>query len=154
MANEKIQNEYYQFLNAIGKNIVFKIVKILGEHDKVATGTLINSIDYIIEGKKGQQFISLLAEDYLYWVDQGRLPGKGMPVNNLLEWMRVRGIPEEASYAINQSIKQNGIPGLHFLESVINSIEAEFESRASRFPEVYEEELYNQLKRQLNIEVQ
>lgn len=59
---------------------------------------------------KGNQ---LLGNDYIYYLDQGRRPGKFPPVKNMQEWVSQKlGLQgnemKRAAYAIGLSMKENG----------------------------------------------
>jgi len=143
--------EYKEFLTNMGNRYVAKIVEILKREDKVSTGRLIDSIDFTIGGEEGKHFINLIMEDYWYYVDQGRHPGKGVPKQSLLEWMRIKGIPESAYYAINYTIKRDGIQGIYFMQRAIDEIERDLEQQATDLTDQFEEEMYKQLKNDLKI---
>ena len=144
--------EYKDFLNAIGKEMTFRVVKVLQQNNKQATGRLIESIGYMVGGDKSSQFVELIAEDYLYFVDQGRKPGnKGIPLSELKKWMSIRGIEDKYSYAINNNIKKYGIKGIHFLDNLLIQLEADFEKEANKFSEQFENELDKQLKNVIRI---
>ena len=49
------------------------------------------------------------------WVNYGR-PAGPAPIEEIKEWCRYRGIPEEAAYAIVNWKKKNITPGKHFFE--------------------------------------
>lgn len=117
---------FRQVLEATGSNLVNRIVRILGSNNKVASGRLINSVEYIIGEKEGQLFLELLMEDYWIYVDRGRKPGKFAPISALKSWTRYKGLPESAAWAINWKIKREGIKALPFLEQAISQIEEEF----------------------------
>lgn len=143
---------YRQLLESMSKVMVFKICKILETKNKIASGRLIKSIDAVVSGKTGENFIKLIGEDYWYFVDQGRKPGKGVPIKNLLSWMDLRGIDKKYSYAINNKIKKEGIKGIYFLEQAVNEVYEEFRKEITTlYPEQLEEELNNKLKASLNI---
>jgi hypothetical protein len=137
-----------ELLNQIGEEVSFRIVKILELNNKVATGNLVDSIEYIVGNTKdGKYTLKVLGDYYLKNVNYGRRPGKFVPVSDLKEWMKVRNIPEQYSYPINQKIKRDGIKGLFFLERVLKDIETQYgDELESLFGEVYEVELYNIFK--------
>jgi len=130
-----------------------KTDKVLKEFDRVITkkskdnlnkkgssGKLKNSIDVSskIVGTSIQIDISM--EDYGVYVDQGRKPGKGIPVNTLQSWIREKKMTVKdvngnsltmnqtringLSYIINRKIKQEGIKPTYFftkpLDDMIN----------------------------------
>lgn len=64
-----------------------------GVGNKVASGSLVNSIEVKVVRKNTDIVIELFANDYFQWVQSGRAPGKkGVPIPAILGWMRSRGI--------------------------------------------------------------
>jgi hypothetical protein len=72
-----------------------------GVGNKVASGSLLNSIEVNVIRQNSNIAIELFANDYFQWVQSGRLPGKkGVPISDIMAWMRYRGI--SASDTTNQ----------------------------------------------------
>lgn len=64
-----------------------------GLGNKVASGSLLNSIEVRVVRTNTNIAIELFANDYFQWVQSGRLAGKkGVPISSILSWMRSRGI--------------------------------------------------------------
>ena len=109
-----------QLLNQFGKDYVNVLVYLLKNntvpsraglpaYPKVASGRLINSIDYRLkETAQGIQF-QLLAESYLEYVDKGRKPGTYPPISAIRNWARIKGLPKGAEYGIQKNIYKFGI---------------------------------------------
>lgn len=109
------------------------------QDDKIATGNLLNSVEYIVQ-KDGQAIsVSLQLEDYYKWVEEGRKPGKFPPIDKMLEYIRVKPvipderngrIPDEKQLAflIARKIANEGIePGYQLRDSIKETME-DFES--------------------------
>jgi hypothetical protein len=61
--------------------------------NKVASGSLRDSIEVKVVRKNTDIAIELFANDYFQWVQSGRAPGKkGVPVSAIMQWMGYRGI--------------------------------------------------------------
>lgn len=128
-------------LRTIGEDLVLRIIQILKLKNKVATGNLIDSIDYLIGEKKGEKTIRLLADYYFTFVNNGRRPGSFVPRAELLEWMKVKGIPEEAYWPINYKIKRDGIKATFVLEEVLSQLENQYATELeSLWGEAYSKE--------------
>lgn len=64
-----------------------------GMGNKVASGSLRDSIEVKVVRKNTNIAIELFANDYFQWVQSGRAPGKkGVPVSAIMQWMGYRGI--------------------------------------------------------------
>lgn len=59
---------------------------------KIATGNLLNSIDYKVQYDDRAIWVELHLEDYYKWVENGRGPGKYPPIDKIMEWIRVKPI--------------------------------------------------------------
>jgi hypothetical protein len=102
---------------------------------KRATGELINSINYRLTQKGDNWNISLLSQDYLKFVDKGvsgtirkfnspySYKTKKPPINAILSWMSVKGIPKEAAYPIQNKIFRFGLKPTNVINKTIREIE-------------------------------
>jgi len=78
-------------LDEFGQEFVLKLARNLITLDKVATRKLIKSLDYkITEPKPDEYRLTLLAQNYFYWVDKGRKPGAPPPLKPLEDWARAK----------------------------------------------------------------
>ena len=110
--------------------------------DKIATGDLMNNVEYIIEKDSRSVSVSLQLEDYWKYVEEGRAPGKFPPVDKILDWIRVKPIvPDERSgrlptenqlaFLIGRKIAEEGIEGTHYLQESQEEVLVEFEDKLS-----------------------
>ena len=89
--------------------------------DKIATGTLLNSVEFSVE-QYGRRFdVVLTIADYWRWVEDGRKPGKMPPPSAILKWVLAKPVipkpndngriptPQSLSWAIAKSIEKKGI---------------------------------------------
>lgn len=128
--------------DVLGEDLVLRVVKLLRLKNKVATNNLVDSIEYIVGKNKGESTIKLLADYYFTYVNNGRLPGKFVPGDDLREWMSVKGIPKEAYWPIQMKIKRNGIKATHILEEALTGLEAQYANELEAlFGSEYEKEL-------------
>ena len=92
-----------------------------GESDKVASGSLRDSIE-AIPSKDG---IFVFMNSYGKYVNSGRQKGKYVPIKPLEDWIRSRGLQgkdkngkpisnRSFAYAISRTIYKKGIPALPF----------------------------------------
>lgn len=110
--------------------------------DKIATGDLMNNVEYIIEKDSRSVSVSLQLEDYWKFVEEGRSPGRFPPVDKILDWIRVKPIvPDERSgrlptenqlaFLIGRKIAEEGIEGTHYLQESQEEVLVEFEDKLS-----------------------
>jgi len=105
-----------ELLNDMGEDVVKTAKSILKKKHKNNTGSLYNSIKYNVKGR-GLEFIM---KDYGMFVNDGRKPGKGIPVNVLEKWMKQRGIDKKYSYVINKKIRERGIKPTYFFTIAVD----------------------------------
>jgi len=124
---------------------------------KRATGKLINSINYRVTEKGDDWTLTLLSEDYLKFVDKGvsgtqrkyntpySYRQKKPPISVIKQWTRVKGIPEEAAYPIQNKIFRFGLKPTNVINKSIREIE--YRSRwINRFEESITTEILNMVK--------
>lgn len=105
LIDKKLANEF-------GKDYVKVMVSLLKNnrpYPKVASGSLVNSINYRLQETANGINLVLLANDYLKWVDRGRKPGTYPPIQAIQRWVAIKGIPKQAAWAIRQNIYKFGI---------------------------------------------
>lgn len=105
LIDKKLANEF-------GKDYVKVMVALLKGNRpfaKVASGSLVNSINYRLQDTANGINVILLANDYLKWVDRGRKPGTYPPIQAIQRWVAIKGIPKEAAWAIRTNIFKFGI---------------------------------------------
>lgn len=137
-------------LDKVGKDLVAEISKQLINMDKVASGNLLNSLDYdVVEAIDGVT-LELMAADYLDVVDKGRRPGKMPPTKAIESWIRVKGINvgrkgiKSTAFAIATSIKHNGIKATNIKQNAINNI-------TNRMQEILQKAALEDIEKEINI---
>lgn len=107
---------------------------------KIATGELLNSVEYTVEADDRSITLSLKLQDYYKWVEEGRQPGRFPPVDKILEWIRVKPIlPDERNgklpteqqlaFLIGRKIAEEGIEGGHQLARARTTLAEEWEAK-------------------------
>lgn len=116
------------------KKYPFGFSKYKGIGNKVASGKLVNSIQVITKQSGNNSVIQVLAEDYLSFVQSGRLPGKrGVPLDKIEDWIKSRGLQgrdkkgrfikrRSFAFAIQTNIKKFGIRPANFLDTAIQDL--------------------------------
>lgn len=107
--------------------------------DRIASGKLLNSVEYMVN-KNGTSFsISLELEDYWIYVEDDTRP-HFPPLDKIREWIKVKPVLPRAingklptenqlAYLIGRKISRVGTKGSHDLEETINSLENQFDDR-------------------------
>ena len=112
----------------------------LSTEGKVASGDLLNNINYIIEKDDRQIEVSLKLADYWKYVEYGREPGKFPPQDKIMEWIKVKPVlprqingklptPEQLSFLIGRKIAEEGIEPTNILEHSIETVNNRFEQK-------------------------
>tara|TARA_R100001530_G_C4305191_1_gene151532 strand:+ start:297 stop:848 length:552 start_codon:yes stop_codon:yes gene_type:complete len=120
-----------------GKLQSYKVVKRKRKSDN--TGALRESLSYKVL-RKGDLFIlEISALDYAIYVDQGRKPGKGIPVTILKRWIKSKPVRlqkdgggfvkqtdkaiNSLSFLINRKIKTFGIEPTNFMSNSVDKFQ-------------------------------
>ncbi len=108
-----------------------------GVSNKVASGTLANSVEVQVTQNGTVTQLQILMEEYGQWVQSGRLPGRGyVPVGSLMAWIKQRGLKgrdkkgrfmtdKSFAFAIQKNIKKFGIRPANFLDVSMEKIMAD-----------------------------
>lgn len=116
--------------------------KFAGSSDKIATGSLYNSISW----EPTEDGFVLLMNRYWEWVNYGRQPGKYVPINPLEDWARLKGFdnPRSAAFGISTNIKKFGIQPTYFYDDALDILESQFnESLEDQFGKTFQDFLDN-----------
>jgi hypothetical protein len=135
--------------NQFGKDYVKVMVALLKgnkPYAKVASGSLINSINYRLRDTAQQIQVQLIANDYLQYVDRGRKPGTYPPIRPLLKWVSIKGMPKGAAYAIQKKIYKFGIKPTNVIKRTIR----EFET-SQTFKKKYEQAIVDNIVKNIQI---
>ena len=124
---------------------------------RVASGTLINSIEAVVkETMRGFEIVGS-AVYYAKYVENGRRPGaKGVPIQALIEWIRVKRIVIEgrsersAAFMIQNSIRRKGIaPALFITRTLQNqerTIDQSIHAACGELVNHHIETMFNEIK--------
>lgn len=109
----------------LGADVVDTIKKILQSENKIATGNLIQSLDYKVIEVIGKVFLEITAADYFKFVDKGRRPGKMPPIKPIKSWMQAKGIVSKNKslpFMIARSIGEKGIKPTNVKQRAIKEV--------------------------------
>jgi len=119
-------------VNRLGKRWVAIIKQLLANnrpYPKIATGKLIQTLDFVtLQNQDGDWIIEIKSAEgpngfeYLKVVDQGRKPGKYVPIRPLLQWVRIKGMEDGAAYAISKKIAKKGIKATFIIKQSVDQL--------------------------------
>ncbi len=127
-----IENKFKEALAE--KRYPFGFAKKQGISNKIATGSLYNSVKVSVVPGNNTEIIQITMNDYGQWVQSGRLRGKkGVPIDALEKWIKARGIQgrdkkgrfikrRSLAFAIQTNIKKFGIKASNWYDVAIDKI--------------------------------
>lgn len=107
-------------------------------NDRIATGDLLNSCEYIIEKDNIQISVSLKLQDYWKYVEYDTKP-HWPPVDKIMDWIKVKPVlprpdkngklptPQQLAYLIGKKISEEGTKGSNDLHSAVEEINTKYE---------------------------
>lgn len=111
------------------------------------TGNLYNSIQVSFDPEKNQIFVRML--DYWRYVNDGREPGKYVPITPLIKWIRNKGFNKDTktgkfkkfnikgmAFAVSRNIYRFGIAPTYFYDEAFQEFEKMFEDEAVKALEI------------------
>ena len=110
-------------------------------NDRIASGDLLNNIEYEITRGDFTYTIYVKMKDYWYFVENGRKAGKRPPIQNILDWIKIKPVlprpnakgklptPQQLAFLIARKIGEEGTEGTHDLRKATDTIWDTFEDR-------------------------
>lgn len=95
--------------------------RVKGSSKKLASGNFINNSEFVFN--ENSNSFELYLPDYWRYIDEGRQPGKPPPIKPLLEWARIKGLPEGVAWGAQKNIGKFGIAPTNFFDGLIDNIE-------------------------------
>lgn len=104
------------------------------ENNRIASGNLLNTVEYKVKSGNNSYSVVLNLQDYWWYVENGRRSGKYPPIDNILNWIKIKPIlpkpndkgklptPEQLAFLISRKIADEGTEGTKDLTSAINDI--------------------------------
>jgi hypothetical protein len=124
-----------------GSQIVFNLQREMRANNNIATGKAINSLGHLIEHAGPQVALTIVGEEYIKKIDEGRKAGKRRPSTSAIEkWInakqgfrlrdyRGRFVPKtksnikSAAFNIARAIGKNGTKPYNLLEYAFKPVE-------------------------------
>ena len=110
-------------------------------NDRIASGDLLNNIEYEITRGDFTYTIYVKMKDYWYYVENGRKAGKWPPIQNILDWIKAKPVlprpnaegklptPQQLAFLIARKIGEEGTEGTQDLRKATDTIWDTFEDR-------------------------
>lgn len=110
-------------------------------NDRIASGDLLNNIEYEVTRGDFTYTIYVKMRDYWYYVENGRKAGKWPPIDNILRWITVKPVlprpnaegklptPQQLAFLIARKIGEEGTEGTQDLRKATDTIWDNFEDR-------------------------
>lgn len=110
-------------------------------NDRIASGDLLNNIEYEVTRGDFTYTIYVKMKDYWYYVENGRKAGKWPPIDNILRWITVKPVlprpnaegklptPQQLAFLIARKIGEEGTQGTQDLRKATDTIWDTFEDR-------------------------
>lgn len=117
-------------LGEIGNEIRNEYQDKLIRDNKIASGELLNSVEYKVEYDDRSIWLELHLADYYKWVEEGRAPGRYPPPDKILEWIRIKPVipdsrtgklptEQQLTFLISRKIAEQGIqPGYQLRDTM------------------------------------
>lgn len=127
-------------LGEIGNELRNEYQDRLIRDNKIASGELLNSVNYEVQYDDRSIWVELHLADYYKWVEEGRAPGRFPPVDKILEWISIKPIipdgrtgklptEEQLAFLIGRKIAEQGIQPGHQLQDTMSDKNDEIERR-------------------------
>lgn len=123
-------------------------------HDHIATGNLLNSLNYVVNVNDTRIEVSLQLEDYWKYVEYDTKP-HWPPVDAITNWIKAKPVlphkvfdgklpdTKQLAFLIGRKISEEGTTGTHSLEETVQEVNTIFELKL-------EEAIMNDLTSDIN----
>lgn len=110
-------------------------------NDRIASGDLLNNIEYEVTRGDFTYTIYVKMKEYWYYVENGRKAGKWPPIQNILDWIKIKPVlprpnaegklptPQQLAFLIARKIGEEGTEGTQDLRKATDTIWDTFEDR-------------------------
>lgn len=115
-----MSNDIKKILEQVADNLTQEMKDIIKLNGAMASGTLYNTLRAKVVEQKDIYKIEITYPFYGKFIDEGRNPGKMPPIKDIIEWTRLKGIPQSAAFPIAKSIGKNGYKGINFTRVIYN----------------------------------
>lgn len=134
LISNEVLSEFLATLNEYAEKAEELYKRKLTDKGINASYKLLNSVETVVRRNDDTFTVTINLEDYWYYVENGRGPGRFPPVSKILEWIRVKPItpysdsrgrlPTEESLAflISRKIAEQGTEGRKVLAETVEEL--------------------------------
>lgn len=109
-------------------------------HDRIASGKLLNSVEYRVDYNGTEYSVKLILEDYWVYIEEGTKP-HFPPINKILEWVQIKPViprpdkegkiptPKQLAFLIARKISEVGTKGSFDLDEAIEEINLKYKDK-------------------------
>jgi hypothetical protein len=133
ISNEILQN-FLSTLNEYAQKAKELYKRKLTDKEINASYKLLNSVETVVRRNDDEFIVTINLEDYWYYVENGRGPGKFPPIDKILEWIRVKPVipytdsrgrlptEEQLAFLIARKIANEGTEGRKVLFETVDEL--------------------------------
>lgn len=134
LVSKEILNEFLSTLNEYAEKAEELYKRKLTDKGINASYKLLNSVETVVRRNDDEFTVTINLEDYWYYVENGRGPGKFPPIDKILEWIRVKPVipysdssgriptEEQLAYLIARKIANEGTEGRKVLYETVEEL--------------------------------
>lgn len=134
LVSKEILNEFLSTLNEYAQKAEELYKRKLTDKGINASYKLLNSVETTVKRNDDEFVVTIHLEDYWYYVENGRGPGKFPPIDKILEWVRIKPIipysdsrgrlptEEQLAFLIARKIAEQGTEGRKVLYETVEEL--------------------------------
>lgn len=134
LISNEVLSEFLSTLNEYAQKAEELYKRKLTDKGINASYKLLNSVETVVRRNDDEFIVSINLEDYWYYVENGRGPGKFPPIDKILEWIRVKPVipytdsrgrlptEEQLAFLIARKIANDGTEGRKVLFETVDEL--------------------------------
>lgn len=133
ISNEVLQN-FLSTLDEYAEKAKELYKRKLTDKEINASYKLLNSVETTVKRNDDEFVVTIHLEDYWYYVENGRKPGRFPPIDKILEWIRIKPVipysdsrgrlptEEQLAFLISRKIAEQGTEGRKVLAETVEEL--------------------------------
>lgn len=134
LISNEILSEFLATLDEYAKKAEELYKRKLTDKGINASYKLLNSVETVVRRNDDTFTVTINLEDYWYYVENGRGPGKFPPIDKILEWVRIKPVipysdsrgrlptEEQLAFLIARKISREGTEGRNVLFETVDEL--------------------------------